>query len=391
MKKWFKFTIVFIALIVCGFGIFLVLNNCENDEFFSDEELKLELKDLSIKKGESYDITDFVVSCSGDCTYSYDNFFIGDEVGTYDVFVVAKDKDREIKKSTKLVIIDDIQTGQDINNIPVDEIKEEKQEVPVSIEKTPSTVNKDNSVNNNVNQNNLVPKTNVDNKDENNTVSKIEETVVPKKEETTNKEEVPEVKPVTKVDTVKETSSSNTYRYGTTIINTTTITYDVYSDGSKKEVNRSTNVSYDYSTFNGKTSDLKSEASSLVSSSSDKLNQVVNYTNQYRSEAGVSALKYDSSLSLAATIRALEMGWANKFSHTRPDGRSCFTVLNDLGISYYTSGENIAWGYGSAKTVSEGWKKSSGHYANMVNSSFTKIGVGYASVNGNSYWVQLFG
>ncbi len=84
------------------------------------------------------------------------------------------------------------------------------------------------------------------------------------------------------------------------------------------------------------------------------------------------------------------MAYASKFSHTRPNGNSCFSILGELGISYGGAGENIAAGYGSAASVVNGWKNSSGHYANMVNAGFNKIGVGYVSFNGQKYWVQMF-
>ena len=78
------------------------------------------------------------------------------------------------------------------------------------------------------------------------------------------------------------------------------------------------------------------------------------------------------------------------FSHTRPDGRSCFTALTDLGISYGGAGENIAYGQSSPEEVMTAWMNSSGHRANILNSSFTKLGVGVYKSGNTIYWVQLF-
>lgn len=75
----------------------------------------------------------------------------------------------------------------------------------------------------------------------------------------------------------------------------------------------------------------------------DLINEVYEITNNYRSLVGVSSLTLDSSLVEAASIRAKEL--SDSFSHTRPNGSSCFTVLSELGISYGTAGENIAAGY----------------------------------------------
>ena len=120
----------------------------------------------------------------------------------------------------------------------------------------------------------------------------------------------------------------------------------------------------------------------------DLINEVYEITNNYRSLVGVSSLTVDSSLVTAANIRAKEL--SDSFSHTRPNGSSCFTVLSELGISYGTAGENIAAGYSSSQSVMEGWRFSSGHYQNIISSKFKKIGIGVNIVNNQYYWVQIF-
>ena len=120
----------------------------------------------------------------------------------------------------------------------------------------------------------------------------------------------------------------------------------------------------------------------------DLINEVYEITNNYRSLVGVSSLTLDSSLVEAASIRAKELN--DSFSHTRPNGSSCFTVLSELGISYGTAGENIAAGYSSSQSVIEGWRSSSGHYQNIISSKFKKIGIGVNIINNQYYWVQIF-
>ena len=120
----------------------------------------------------------------------------------------------------------------------------------------------------------------------------------------------------------------------------------------------------------------------------DLINEVYEITNNYRSLVGVPSLTLDSSLVEAANIRAKEL--SNSFSHTRPNGSSCFTVLSELGISYGTAGENIAAGYSSSQSVMEGWRSSSGHYQNIISSKFKKIGIGVNIINNQYYWVQIF-
>lgn len=147
-----------------------------------------------------------------------------------------------------------------------------------------------------------------------------------------------------------------------------------YEDISKEDINE-----YDSITINN----IQSE-----NTYTDLINEVYEITNNYRSLVGVPSLTLDSSLVEAASIRAKEL--SNSFSHTRPNGSSCFTVLSELGISYGTAGENIAAGYSSSQSVMEGWRSSSGHYQNIISSKFKKIGIGVNIVNNQYYWVQIF-
>lgn len=147
-----------------------------------------------------------------------------------------------------------------------------------------------------------------------------------------------------------------------------------YKEISKNDINE-----YDSITINN----IHSE-----NTYTDLINEVYEITNNYRSLVGVSSLTLDSSLVDAASIRAKEI--SDSFSHTRPNGSSCFTVLSELGISYGTAGENIASGYSSSQSVMEGWHSSSGHYQNIISSKFKKIGIGVNIINNQYYWVQIF-
>lgn len=119
--------------------------------------------------------------------------------------------------------------------------------------------------------------------------------------------------------------------------------------------------------------------------------EVLRITNAERMNAGLLPLTMFSELQSATDIRALEL--IESFSHTRPDGTSCFTVFDEVGISYSAAGENIAAGYQTPAAVMEGWMNSSGHRANILNADFMHMGVGYeynGSTQYGAYWVQLF-
>ncbi len=121
---------------------------------------------------------------------------------------------------------------------------------------------------------------------------------------------------------------------------------------------------------------------------SDIERQVVTLVNQARRERGLGELTLNEEVSGVARTKATDMANNNYFSHTSPTYGSPFDMLRQFGISYRTAGENIAKGQTSAQQVFDSWMNSEGHRANILNSSFTQIGVGY-NANGN-YWVQLF-
>lgn len=116
---------------------------------------------------------------------------------------------------------------------------------------------------------------------------------------------------------------------------------------------------------------------------------VASLVNAARQDAGLSELELDADLCAAAQARAQEI--AQSFSHTRPDGSSCFTILEEFGISYRAAGENIAMGQRTPEEVMDGWMNSSGHRTNILNGTFTSIGVGYyVDGAGAAHWVQIF-
>ncbi|MGE7771859.1 CAP domain-containing protein [Viridibacillus arvi] len=119
--------------------------------------------------------------------------------------------------------------------------------------------------------------------------------------------------------------------------------------------------------------------------------QVVNLVNVERKKVGVEPLKIDKRLEKTATLKSEDMRNLQYLSHTSPTYGSPFDMMHNYGISYYYAGENIAAGQISPKDVMNSWMNSPGHKANMLNSRFTHIGVGYA--NGGPYkhyWTQQF-
>ncbi len=116
--------------------------------------------------------------------------------------------------------------------------------------------------------------------------------------------------------------------------------------------------------------------------------EVVRLVNEIRAENGLKPLTQDWQLSRVARYKSQDMKELRYFSHTSPTYGSPFDMMKSFGISYRTAGENIAKGYQTPKAVVNAWMNSPGHRANILNSTYTHIGVGYVA-EGN-YWTQMF-
>ncbi len=109
--------------------------------------------------------------------------------------------------------------------------------------------------------------------------------------------------------------------------------------------------------------------------------------NDLRANGGLSKLGYVTDLGDPAFERLAEV--ERSFSHTRPDGRNSYTVLDDYGVPYQAFGENLAFNYSTARDVFDAWMSSPSHYANMVRADFTGYFLISGSAGGSQYWVLL--
>ena len=110
--------------------------------------------------------------------------------------------------------------------------------------------------------------------------------------------------------------------------------------------------------------------------------------NEIRQQNGLKPLTENWELSRVARYKSQDMLDNRYFSHTSPTYGSPFQMIKAFGLSYRTAGENIAKGYASPQAVVNCWMNSSGHRANILNVSYTQIGIGYVA-QGN-YWTQMF-
>ena len=116
--------------------------------------------------------------------------------------------------------------------------------------------------------------------------------------------------------------------------------------------------------------------------------EVQRLVNVERAKVGAAPLRLSSDLMEAAAVRAEEI--TRNFSHQRPDGSSCFTLIRNQNRAM---GENIAAGSATPEAVVDQWMHSKGHRENMLDKRFKELGVGHSYKEGSSYghyWIQMF-
>jgi len=118
--------------------------------------------------------------------------------------------------------------------------------------------------------------------------------------------------------------------------------------------------------------------------------KMVNLVNQARTGQGVKPLAVNQQLAALARKKSQDMVTNNYFSHNSPTYGSPFDMMKNAGITYTTAGENIA-GAATTESAQQNLMNSAGHRANILNTSFTEIGVGI--VAGSPYgniFTQMF-
>ena len=131
--------------------------------------------------------------------------------------------------------------------------------------------------------------------------------------------------------------------------------------------------------------------------------EMLELVNAFRAEGGtcgrdalpsVPPLALQRQLNEAARDHAADMAAKGYFDHNSPDGRTPSDRMQARGYRGSAYGENIAAGNESAYDTFIQWKNSPGHCSNMLNSSYSELGVGYVRApfsNLNHFWVQNFG
>lgn len=142
-------------------------------------------------------------------------------------------------------------------------------------------------------------------------------------------------------------------------------------------------------TSSGSGSGSSGSNTTTASLTADEL-ETFNLINQQRINNGLSALVIDEEVQRVARIKAQDMVDNNYFAHNSPTYGTPFNMLKNFGISYNSAGENIA-GNSSNSAAVTAWMNSSGHRANILNSSYNYTGIGVvSSPKYGKIYVQMF-
>ena len=119
--------------------------------------------------------------------------------------------------------------------------------------------------------------------------------------------------------------------------------------------------------------------------------ELLDLTNAERKEACLGELKANPKLFAAARKHCANMAKQDKLDHTLDD-KTLGDRVKAEGYKFNRIGENIAWNHTTPKDAVEGWMKSPGHKANILESGYTEAGLAVAkNAKGERYWIQVFG
>lgn len=166
--------------------------------------------------------------------------------------------------------------------------------------------------------------------------------------------------------------------------NTTNQTKEEQTQEEKKEEEKQEEKQEDE-----KTEEEKKTDENLPIKTAALIEEIFKLINEERTKANLNALNYNMELQHPVDTRVVES--AAQFSHTRPNGTSCFTVVQDL--DYNCVGENLVKAdnaIATAQRLVKCWMDSEGHRANILNPDFTETAIGVFITDDITYAAQLF-
>jgi uncharacterized protein YkwD len=135
-------------------------------------------------------------------------------------------------------------------------------------------------------------------------------------------------------------------------------------------------------------------AAEAPGSVSAEAQEMVTLTNAERNRSGLALFTASPRLMQAAQIHAEQMVAVGQMAHVLPGARypEPEDRLAAVGYHWQAFAENVAYGQSNPAAAVSSWMNSSGHRANILNSTLIELGTGFArDASGRPYYVQVFG
>lgn len=105
------------------------------------------------------------------------------------------------------------------------------------------------------------------------------------------------------------------------------------------------------------------------------IDELLNYTNAERLKYGLTPLKINDKLMLAAKDKASDMFNKNYWAHFAPDGTSPWYFFEKNNYQYLAAGENLAKDFTNSEEVVRAWMSSEKHRENILKPEYQEIGL----------------
>lgn len=127
---------------------------------------------------------------------------------------------------------------------------------------------------------------------------------------------------------------------------------------------------------------VQTSGSVLAYATSMSRTDLLNATNTFRAQNGLSPLSMNTQLNSSAQSKAQHMVTNDYWAHNAPDGTTPWYFFDASGYNYSRAGENLAYGFATSQDAVNGWIASPGHRANMLG-DYQDVGFGF--VDGANY------
>jgi uncharacterized protein YkwD len=127
-----------------------------------------------------------------------------------------------------------------------------------------------------------------------------------------------------------------------------------------------------------------------VSTADERLaSELVDSINAKRAAYGLAPYQVDVAVAATAAAHSTDQAARRTMSHTGSDGSNAGQRLTRRGVTWSSWGENVGVGFNDPTVLAQAWLDSPSHRPIVLNTSYTRVGVGVASASdGTRYWTM---